>query len=186
MSRRRKRGDLSDEDRILWSQVARSVDPMFNNAWPPHPAERKAEPQQKHGAASLTSPQSLPAYQAPKQQSKKPSGPGAIDRPTRKKLAKGRVAVDATIDLHDLDQSEAHGMLLAFLHRAHASGLRHVLVITGKGSSLGSAGILRRAVPQWLATPPFRGLVSGIENAARHHGGDGAIYVRLARRGDMT
>ena len=34
--------------------------------------------------------------------------------------------------------------------------MRYVLVITGKGSSSGGDGVLRRAVPAWLATPPFR------------------------------
>ena len=62
--------------------------------------------------------------------------------------------------------------------------MRHVLVITGKGSSLGSDGILRQAVPHWFATPSFRALVSAYEFAHRIHGGDGAIYVRLRRSGE--
>ncbi|MFY8101711.1 MAG: Smr/MutS family protein, partial [Allorhizobium sp.] len=90
---------------------------------------------------------------------------------------------EARIDLHGLIQSEAHGMLLDFLIRAHERGLRHVLVITGKGSSLGSEGALKRAVPLWFAMPEFRFLISSYEPAARHHGGDGALYVRLSRRG---
>ena len=45
---------------------------------------------------------------------------------------------------------------LSFLQRAHAGGVRYVLVITGKGSSSGGEGVLRRAVPAWLSTPPFR------------------------------
>ena len=70
----------------------------------------------------------------------------------------------------------------SFLHRAHAGGLRYVLVITGKGSSFGSDGVLRRAVPAWLSTPPFRPLVSSHDHAARQHGGAGALYVRLRRQ----
>jgi DNA-nicking Smr family endonuclease len=42
--------------------------------------------------------------------------------------------------------------------------------------------VLKRAVPGWLATAPFRGLVSSHDHAARHHGGAGALYVRLRRR----
>jgi DNA-nicking Smr family endonuclease len=57
-----------------------------------------------------------------------------------------------------------------------------VLVITGKGESYGSDGVLKRAVPAWFATAPFRALVSGQEAAGRRHGGAGAIYVRLRRR----
>jgi len=61
--------------------------------------------------------------------------------------------------------------------------LRHVLVITGKGSSSGSEGILRQAVPHWFSTPAFRILVSAYEDAARRHGGHGPLYVRLRRTG---
>jgi len=56
-----------------------------------------------------------------------------------------------------------------------------VLVITGKGSSSGGDGVLRRAVPAWLSTPAFRMLVSSHDHAARNHGGSGALYVRLRR-----
>ena len=79
-------------------------------------------------------------------------------------------------------QSEAHGFLLGFLIKAHERGLRHVLVITGKGTSLGSDGALKRAVPLWFALPEFRPLISSYEPAARNHGGEGALYVRLARQ----
>ena len=65
--------------------------------------------------------------------------------------------------------------------RAHASGLRYVLVITGKGASFGSEGVLKRAVPAWLSTPPFRALVAATIDAARQHGGAGALYMRLRR-----
>ena len=60
--------------------------------------------------------------------------------------------------------------------------MRHVLVITGKGSSMGSKGALKRAVPLWFSKPEFRFLISSYEPAAQHHGGEGALYIRLARR----
>jgi len=126
-------------------------------------------------------PRALPA---PEQQPapRAPSAPGVIDQKTRGRIARGRVSLDARVDLHGLTQAEAHGLLLSFLHRAHAEGLRHVLVITGKGTSPASEGVLRRAVPGWLATAPFRALVSGHSAASRRHGGDGALYIRLRRR----
>jgi DNA-nicking Smr family endonuclease len=36
-------------------------------------------------------------------------------------------------------------------------------------------------VPQWLAAPEMRTLVVGFETAARGHGGEGALYVRVRR-----
>lgn len=107
--------------------------------------------------------------------------PMSLERPTHRKISKGRVPIDARLDLHDLSQIEAHRFLLLFLQRAHADRLRHVLVITGKGTSPSSQGVLRRTVPMWLATAPFRPLVSGFHGAARHHGGEGALYIRLRR-----
>lgn len=104
-----------------------------------------------------------------------------LERPVKRKLQKGRLALEARIDLHGMIQSEAHGFLLQFLLKAHERGLRHVLVITGKGTSLGSDGALKRAVPLWFSLPEFRPLISSYEPAARNHGGDGALYVRLAR-----
>ena len=83
-----------------------------------------------------------------------------IDRPTLDKLAKGRLPIEGRVDLHGMSQDEAYFLLHSFLQRAHAGGMRYVLVITGKGSSSGGDGMLRRAVPAWLATPPFRLLVS--------------------------
>lgn len=108
-------------------------------------------------------------------------GPGTIDRPTARKLARRRLPIEDRIDLHGMDQDTAHGTLLAFLHRARAAGLRHVIVITGKGRGGENSGVLRRAVPRWLGTEPFRDLVSGTREAARNDGGAGALYLKLRR-----
>lgn len=105
-----------------------------------------------------------------------------FDRPTHDKVAAGRLPIEGRVDLHGMTQDEAYGLLLSFLGRAHANGVRYVLVITGKGASSGGEGILRRAVPAWLSTAPFRSLVSSHDNAARHHGGGGAIYIRLRKQ----
>lgn len=173
---------LSMEDRILWGKVARSATPL-----PGKTAEADAA-EAEDFARMLDAPQEAAAHRAEAQpQPARPKSPGharqhGIDAPTRDKLARGRLPIEGKVDLHGLTQSEAHALLLSFLHRAHADGRRHVLVVTGKGSSLGSDGVLRRAVPSWLATPPFRALVGAHEDAARRHGGTGALYVRLRRQ----
>jgi DNA-nicking Smr family endonuclease len=45
---------------------------------------------------------------------------------------------------------------------------------------------LRRVVPHWLRLPDVRPFVLGFEEAARHHGGEGALYVRLRRRRKLS
>lgn len=173
---RSKRGSLSPEDSALWSKVARSVAPLKGRSWP-ETDEPMPEPVQ-----SAALPAVVAEARGKAERLMRDSVPGGIDRPTRRKLAKGRLSLEAKIDLHGMTQAQAHGVLVAFLHRALGEGRRHVLVVTGKGSSLGSDGVLRRAVPAWFATPAFRGLVSGWEDAARGHGGSGALYVRLRRK----
>ncbi|MGH6762199.1 MAG: Smr/MutS family protein [Phyllobacterium sp.] len=121
---------------------------------------------------------------APAPEVKAPRNPYSlhhIDRITHRKIARGRIHIEARIDLHGMTVNEAYGLLHGFLRSAHSRGLRVVLVITGKGASFGSEGALRQSVPQWFATPMFRMLVSGYEDAARNHGGGGAFYVRLRR-----
>ena len=181
---------LSSEDRILWGKVARSTRALpgrldalteFEAVFAERTGEPKApEPPPKKAKAmeegiALTLGRGKETRHHP------------LERPVKRKIAKGRLALEARIDLHGMIQSEAHGFLLGFLIKAHERGLRHVLVITGKGTSLGSDGALKRAVPLWFSLPEFRPLISSYEPAARNHGGEGALYVRLARHpGDRS
>lgn len=185
MKRHRLR-ELTDEDRVLWRRVTNTITPIGKreDASRSRFAEMlKGEQQDRDSSATVSEPRekddllSQPLSVAPRPRL-------AIERPVRDKIAKGRIQLDARIDLHGMTQHQAHAVLLNFLHQACRHRLRHVLVITGKGSSRGSDGVLNRTVPEWLATPPFHPLVSGCSQAARHHGGSGALYVRLRRRKD--
>ena len=181
MAREKK---LSPEDRILWGKVARSAKPMPGRLQdledlldeieePPAPS---SPPPADKGSSGFSKPEQGIALSGRVEPRHHP-----LERPTKRKLSKGRLALEARIDLHGMIQSEAHGFLLQFLLKAHERGLRHVLVITGKGTSFGSDGALKRAVPLWFSLPEFRPLISSYEPAARNHGGEGALYVRLAR-----
>ncbi|MEG9504847.1 MAG: Smr/MutS family protein, partial [Methylorubrum extorquens] len=114
-----------------------------------------------------------------------------LERRERRGLERGTLTIEARIDLHGLYQAEAHAALVGFLLRSRAAGHARVLVVTGKGGEgfggrdrggFSERGVLRRSVPHWLRGPELRGLVLGFEEAARHHGGGGALYVRLRRR----
>lgn len=179
MSGTRKRRCLTDEDRKLWSSVARTVRPIPGKAFPP---SEGSETPVEQVPPSWPVPPAAPQPSSPGQFERRPQPPRAsIDRPTLRKLSKGRIDIDATIDLHDMTQTRAYEALLGFLEGAHARGLRHVLVITGKGTATGF-GVLREAVPLWLGTPPFCALISSFDRAGRSHGGQGAIYARLKRK----
>ena len=176
--------NLTSEDRILWGKVARTTRPLpgrldelaeFEEPAPEPEPEKPAVPTIKEGKSLAE------VFGSAAEAVKRPRVHHPLEKPVKRKLAKGHLPIEARIDLHGMVQNEAHGFLLHFLLRAHERGLRHVLVITGKGTSLGSEGALKRAVPMWFSLPEFRMLISSYEPAARNHGGEGALYVRLSK-----
>jgi DNA-nicking Smr family endonuclease len=174
MSRAGKK--LTDEDRVLWNLVAKSATPLKGRKPVEAETPKTVAEEKVPSPAAATS----PAAQAPAPP-KRQHVTHVLDRPTLDKLSKGKLPIEGRVDLHGMTQSEAHALLLSFLQRAHASGVRYVLVITGKGFSSGGDGVLKRQVPAWLSTPPFRALVSSHDLAARNHGGEGALYIRLRK-----
>jgi DNA-nicking Smr family endonuclease len=182
----RKGRRLSSDDIALWDGVTRTVRPLRKRARPkeahPEPAEPATPAKAKasrRAAAATAVPVTPPAP-------KKPPPLAPLDRKAKQKIARGRETIDARLDLHGHSQAEAHDALLRFLRRTQARGGRVVLVITGKGGrNLGgrgeSGGVLKRAVPLWLALPEFRDTVIGFVSAAAGHGGEGALYVRLRK-----
>ncbi len=116
----------------------------------------------------------------------KPGGGSGIDRSTNERLRRGRMAIEARLDLHGLTQSAAHDAVDRFLYNSQRNGRRCVLVITGKGPVDQGGGILRSAVPRWLAEPGLRSLIVAIHHAQPRDGGDGALYLLLKRRRDVN
>ncbi|KQT42926.1 hypothetical protein ASG43_15340 [Aureimonas sp. Leaf454] len=193
---------LSEEERALWATIARTATPLGQRrrsrldeeapiSAPPvsAPSVETSKDAARRGAPAIPPPPPARPSVMPSYQARGPAGPAApsspfhpIERPVRRKIAKGRLPIEARIDLHDRTQVVAHYVLLGFLRQAQGQGLRMVLVITGRGASFGSRGVIRRQLPHWFDTPEFRPLVSGFEPAEREHGGDGAFYVRIRRR----
>lgn len=194
MSRRGRRRVLNAEERALWDHVVRSVKPLKPaDIPPPAPAPAAEPPAAEAAPAGGSEPRPAAARRGPAKAPPAPPPPplATLEPKTRRRLTRG-AEVDARLDLHGLTQAAAHRRLRLFLLEAQASGHGVVLVITGKGDperlmSLGPAfgegrGVLKRAVPLWLAEPDLRAVVVGFESAGRRHGGDGALYVRIRRR----
>jgi DNA-nicking Smr family endonuclease len=168
-----KRPLRPDELRI-WGLVAGTVHPLPGRVAPIPSAETKA----------LETPARIPPP-APPDAANKPGRPRQVledIEPNRRwRIQRERDPIGARLDMHGLDQDRARAVLEAFLRRAQEEGYRAVLVITGKGVQ--GDGILRRRTPEWLAAPHLSGLVAGISEAGRRHGGEGALYVALKRKG---
>jgi DNA-nicking Smr family endonuclease len=174
MSGRRSPRGLNPADRALWGEITKSIKPL---------RERQTELPADEAAVDAPHEYTRPLEPRRPQPASKISPPLAgLDRRTRARVARGRVAIDARIDLHGLTLERARARLSAFLLSAQGTGASLVLVITGKGGTAsGGRGALRREVPQWLSLPAFRPLVIGFEEAAAAHGGAGALYVRVRR-----
>lgn len=174
---RRRKGEITAEDHALWAHVVQSTKPLPGRALPDLP-EPSPEPPRDPGKPRLMPPPE------PKARSLPPLS--GIEKRMVKEVARGHRAIDSRIDLHGMRQAEAHAALNTFIYRAHAGGAKLVLVITGKGGGLDAfgeeRGVLKRLVPHWLADPAMRRMIIGFESAARGHGGEGALYVRIRRR----
>lgn len=167
---------LSAEEVELWLAAMRDVAPRRNTRRPE--ANRDAPENQESAIKSNEFNRALNPAPGPRRL----PGLAPLERRARQKLARGAIPVDAAIDLHGMRQQEAHPALLAFLSGAQREGAKIVLVVTGKGENREGTGVLRRAVPLWLRAAEWRHLIVGFEQAARTHGGAGALYVRLRRR----
>ena len=167
----------SREERALWRRSMAGVSRLAPQPAPPEPAEATAPPLPAHSV--------MPRVAPPKKAAALPAltpghAPG-VDRRTAEKHRRGRLPVEARLDLHGLTQDEAHRALERFLPHAQESGCRSVLVITGKGSRDGARGVLKESVPRWLNLPPLRALILSFSWAQPKDGGSGALYVLLRR-----
>ena len=190
---------LADDEERLWAEVrkrttklegitprAMSFDAFFEvleKPVAPIKKQMKREDVPKTDTAHLAqlwsdrpSKAALP-FGAPQKPQKAPIDP--IEPRLRRRIVGGREDIDAKIDLHGLTQADAHSVLDAFIQRSFSRGFRTVLVITGKGRSKGSEGVLRRMVPMWLNQPHLKLFISGWDESSPNHGGAGALYVRL-------
>jgi DNA-nicking Smr family endonuclease len=165
------------EDLRLWSVVASTVRPLR----PAHHPSPALPPRADVAAPSAPAAKPRPAAPKPKPAARpQPAPPSGVEAGLHRRLTRGREALAARIDLHGLTHDGARAALTRFIERSVAGDWRAVLVITGKGA-LGD-GVLRRHVPDWLASPPLRQHVAGVSEAHRRHGGEGALYVALKRR----
>lgn len=182
-----------EDDLALWRRVAAEVTPLPGRERlpaplppplpPPLPSIEPAETRLPH-----------PARRQPKAARPGPAAPAShaapvagLDRRSALRLRRGQLPIEARIDLHGMTQTAAHAALAGFVRREQAAGRRVVLVVTGKGAYAASRdpeagpGVLKRAVPRWLETPPLRDLVLAAAPARPKDGGAGALYVLLRR-----
>jgi DNA-nicking Smr family endonuclease len=113
------------------------------------------------------------------------SGHGdSLDGTWERRLGRGLVAPDATLDLHGHNLATAYDLLDRRLDEAIRAGARLLLLVTGKPRGEdGSAkrGAIRAAVGDWLHASRHAGRIAAVRNAHPRHGGAGALYIVLRR-----
>lgn len=177
-------------DRHLWAEVKRTVTPLRPEveealADEPLPVPATRPPPVFDKGAKWLGP-ALPPYQPALRKPR--MEPGQVIEPRmRKRLVRGRIEIDGTIDLHSMRQAEARAALQRFVLARVDRGDRTILVITGKGlkktddMQILDRGVLRSMLPIWLSEPILAPVIAGWDVAAQAHGGEGAFYVRLRR-----
>ena len=179
---------LDAEDAALWAHVAAQTRPL----------QRRAIEKQKPKISEIKKPMAksvaafVPLASLATPKISVPQTPMPVTRLARtdeRKIKRGTVDIGGRIDLHGMTRDEAHRAVRRFLFAMADDGARMALVITGKGRSKEfgrgemNDGVLRGEFPRWLAEGTLARIVLAWRPAAPRHGGDGAFYVLLRRKG---
>ena len=183
MSKRR----LSQTELRIWRKVAKTVDPIRKTVEPKTPAQEDFPSllnEQDESEKPI-----IPLvhkgrwhrkdHHAKDDEHVTPKSPAA-DRGGEKKVRRGRLEIDGSLDLHGHTQDTAHQALQTFVAFHRSQGARCVLVITGKGKA--GEGVIRKRFLDWLNSPEIRAHVSSYAQSHQRHGGAGAYYVFLKRQ----
>ena len=184
--------NLSPDEAALWAKVMASVRPLRAASVPARPAPQPVplKPTAAKPIVSLPSVRSKPepVRRGPPITFTPVAEPVAttLDGSWDKRLARGMVFPDVTVDLHGHTLHSAHDLLDAALARAISRGDRVVLLVTGKPPRAESErpharGAIRAAVGDWLAASRHAAHIASVRGAHPRHGGAGALYLILRR-----
>ncbi len=173
---------LGPEESALWARVAASVRPLPGRTRPlAAPAPRPP------ASNSPRSPEPAPPPKRAPAANRVAVDAATLDGGWDRKVRTGRLEPDFTLDLHGYARAQAHALLQACIADAALSGLRVLLVITGKGARSTDdgdrpRGVIRASLRDWLQDAALRPYIAALRPAHPRHGGGGAWYVILRRR----
>lgn len=179
------RRSLSPDEAGLWARVMASVRPL--RATPVRQVATEPLPKAIPGTARL---RVAPAPSFVKVPAAKPEratrSANTLDGGWDKRIARGLINPDMTIDLHGHTLSSAHALLDEGIARAIRGGCRIILLVTGKPPRPESErpharGAIRAAVGDWLGASRHADAIAAVRGAHPRHGGAGALYIVLRR-----
>ncbi len=112
--------------------------------------------------------------------------PDNLDGQWDRRIDKGAIVPDVSVDLHGSGLSGAYARLDGALEQAIAQRMKVVLLVTGKArmhdrTSGEGRGAIASVVRDWLAASRHSGSIAAVRNAHPRHGGAGALYIVLKR-----
>lgn len=166
---------LGPDERALWARVTADIAPL---------------PGRKRPMPALAGPLQAPAKPStalaprPSRSSKPSANANTLDGSWDRRIERGSLSPEVTLDLHGHTLDTAWAALDRGLERAIGDGVRTMLLITGKAPRAGEGkrGLIRAAVPDWLAASRHAAQVAAVRGAHPRHGGTGALYIVLRRR----
>jgi DNA-nicking Smr family endonuclease len=178
---------LGPDEKVLWGKVMATVKPLHvvraepvTKASPPPPktvrVERRRDTDKARAAGG-------PLVSA-RGERKVVVAPATLDSHWDRRIHRGGIVPDISIDLHDANLSGAYARLDSALEQAIAQKFKVILLVTGKPRAHDRAsgegrGAIAAVVRDWLAASRHSRHISAVRNAHPKHGGAGALYIVL-------
>ena len=184
---------LSAEEQAAWAKLAQSVTPMAGRIMPGLPDKQSAakaptRPVLKPVARARSKPPVAARKTATPPPARRPFA-SELDSHWNRKLKSGQIAPDYTLDLHGHTLDGAYERIMSGIDQARAMDARLVLVIAGRERPVDPAdrqhrrGAIRAKLLDWLAASRHAESIAVVRRAHIRHGGEGALYLVLRRRG---
>ena len=110
-----------------------------------------------------------------------------IDKNLLKNIKKGRMKINAVLDLHGKKVKESKSKVFYFIKNNFEANNRLVLIITGKGKRRGveegwkGDGVLKKLLPDWLNSISLSKYIVWFDIAPKDQGGEGALIIYIKK-----
>jgi len=175
-----KKPDISDEEAALFRALMKGVKPLLQTKIstqkkPPAQRVRKRIPEESETDIYFSDYERLEPVKSEDFLLFSRSG---VQQKVLRKMRQGQYNAEAILDLHGKTSAEAREYLIRFLLQCQHDGLKHVLIIHGKGKD-SATPVLKNKLNNWLRQTEQ---VIAFCTATPRHGGTGALYILLRRQ----
>ena len=186
---------LDPDESALWKKVAATVKPLAKAKAPLAPVSPPTVKPPKPTLRSTAVPAAAPRTPTKLPPPRRTHQAATLDGHWDRRLRKGLVRPDLSIDLHGHTLVSAQALLDEAIGRGLMRGARVLLVVAGRlrpgadrlpqmHGDPRPRGAIRASLPDWIAYSPHADQIVALRPAHISHGGAGAVYVILRRTRD--